>query len=457
MAHAKQRTNGRFSAIYNLPGGGKRSAGTFDDQETAERIAQEQERFVLRGTRGVSPEEKATTTLDEYFPAWLKRHPVELSTKAGYRDVYRTYIKPSFGTVRVAELQREAIRGVLSALRDRKLSPGTQKYVRSVLSGMMSTAVEDGYRPDNPAAGIRIQRKNRGSRKVKVFTVDQFKALLSAFPSDGAVVLARVIISTGCRPSEAFVLTPGDFDFEDRTIHFDKALQKIDKEDSENGLETYIVAGTKTHEERTLKVDAGLLKLVRRWIDTHGLQDGDLLFPRDTTFPRRRATSVRKEAIILNEELIATLGTHTAPNGKEYRHGVYNCYITAKCKCVYCRQAFADYRYALERRKGRSGHAYGTKERCEWVSPPFVTSAMWRKRFKEACRDSGLPFMPTAYQLRHTHASWLIRKGEDPKTVMARLGHTGLSTTAIYVEVIDDGQSSADIMDDLGLDDEDVA
>jgi hypothetical protein len=43
--------------------------------------------------------------------------------------------------------------------------------------------------------------------------------------------------------------------------------------------------------------------------------------------------------------------------------------------------------------------------------------------FGMAVAESGIPFKPTAYQLRHPHASWLIGAGENAKAVMHRLGH----------------------------------
>lgn len=54
---------------------------------------------------------------------------------------------------------------------------------------------------------------------------------------------------------------------------------------------------------------------------------------------------------------------------------------------------------------------------------------MWAR----AVAESGIRFKPTAYQVRHTHASWLIDAGENPKAVMHRLGQADLRTTARYV------------------------
>ena len=58
---------------------------------------------------------------------------------------------------------------------------------------------------------------------------------------------------------------------------------------------------------------------------------------------------------------------------------------------------------------------------------------LWDRIWARAVTDSGIPFKPTAYQVRHTHASWLIDAGENPKAVMHRLGQADLRTTARYV------------------------
>jgi integrase len=43
-----------------------------------------------------------------------------------------------------------------------------------------------------------------------------------------------------------------------------------------------------------------------------------------------------------------------------------------------------------------------------------------------------------ACQVRHTHASWLIDAGENPKAVMHQLGQADLRTTTRYVHVLEE-------------------
>ena len=54
------------------------------------------------------------------------------------------------------------------------------------------------------------------------------------------------------------------------------------------------------------------------------------------------------------------------------------------------------------------------------------------------------------YQVRHTHASWLIDKGVDIEKVRHRLGYGDLTTTTRYVKILDEEDSTAaDVMSDL--------
>jgi site-specific recombinase XerD len=74
----------------------------------------------------------------------------------------------------------------------------------------------------------------------------------------------------------------------------------------------------------------------------------------------------------------------------------------------------------------------------------------WRRIWNKAVEDASLPFAYTPYQVRHTHASWLIDQGVDIERVRTRLGHGDLTTTTRYVKILDEEDSAAaDVMGDL--------
>lgn len=446
MAYARPRSNGKFTAYYNKPDGQQVSAGTFDSESIALRVAEETEVFHRTGRKGLDPAAKATMTISEYGPRWVASHRVEPSTRTNYRALLSAHVYPQFGDVRVAELQREQVRGYITTLIEAGKSVSLQRSVRAVLSAMMQTAWDDEYRQDNPVRGLRVQR---GSHKpIVVMKPEQFGEVYRALPSDGARALANTRVKTGCRFGEAVVLLVSDFNFDRQVLSFTKGLQEVGRANHPDGTSRFYVAPyTKTHDQRAVKIDKKLAVQIQNWIVGNDLGPDDLLFPRSLLIPRRRQ---QRERVELTAELLATLGTVTAPNGREYQHGTWNAYITAKCRCEHCGQAFAEYRYDKDRSKRHSTDPSGATDR-HYDTSDFVDKSRWGKVWKGACQDAGLSFMPTQNQLRHTHASWLINNGEDPKTVMDRIGHKDLSTTTRYVHAVDpDDESAADIMESLG-------
>jgi site-specific recombinase XerD len=59
----------------------------------------------------------------------------------------------------------------------------------------------------------------------------------------------------------------------------------------------------------------------------------------------------------------------------------------------------------------------------------YLGADVWRRIWNTAVDEAGLPFRYTPYQVRHTHASWLIDQGVDLARVQYRLGHGDLQAT----------------------------
>ncbi|MBT2512203.1 tyrosine-type recombinase/integrase [Arthrobacter sp. ISL-30] len=66
------------------------------------------------------------------------------------------------------------------------------------------------------------------------------------------------------------------------------------------------------------------------------------------------------------------------------------------------------------------------------MSDPRKLTAHWQHYWLPAvriARANGLQKNPRIYDLRHTHASWLIQDGVNLFTIARRLGHTSTRTT----------------------------
>ena len=107
--------------------------------------------------------------------------------------------------------------------------------------------------------------------------------------------------------------------------------------------------------------------------------------------------------------------------------------------------------YGRSRKRQRTGRA----ER-EWSAglrrdpTEYMGKHTWYRIWNSAVEEAQLPFRFTPYQVRHTHASWLIDQGVDLERVRHRLGHGDLTTTTRYVKILDEEDSTAaDVMSEL--------
>jgi Phage integrase family len=198
---------------------------------------------------------------------------------------------------------------------------------------------------------------------------------------------------------------------------------------------------TKNGQTRRLKLDRAVVELVRGHVVEHDIGSADLIFSVELWVPPRQ-TKPR-----LTEEQLRAIGDCEPVGGRVYAHGSMGGYVQAKCRCAGCRQWARDYgreRMRVRRAAASSGEVRRRWEKSRDADEAYLDESMWNRIWARAIAESGIPFKPTAYQVRHTHASWLIDAGENPKAVMHRLGQADLRTTARYVHVLDEtGESAA--------------
>ena len=103
MAYAERRERKmgmRYRGFYKDADGSYRSAGTYDTEERALEVALEAERraaVVTTAAGGLDPGTRATRTIKEYAPLFLRHHRVEGNTKDTYSDTLRLHVIPFLG------------------------------------------------------------------------------------------------------------------------------------------------------------------------------------------------------------------------------------------------------------------------------------------------------------------------------------------------------------------------
>lgn len=441
----------RYQAMYRDAHGKLVSAGTFDTERRALEVGEATEKHVRQGASGKTEAERATTTLKEYRDIFLRNHEVAPVTKRNYQSVLDGHVLPYLGKERVAELDRETVRAWLATLKAQGKSASLVRRCRVTLSAVMTMAVDHDYRDLNPARGQRTPRNGR--KQLLVLTKDQFKDVHAMLPTEAAQAMALLIVNTGLRFGEATALLGRDVDTETSVVYINKAVSDVGAEWHPNGQDRFIVNPyPKSGHNRTVSVKPNVARFIAAYMKHNDIGPGDLLFP------RRLVASDRKFPAALNRqeltpERLALLGTFLAANGREYQHGSMNGYVTGKCRCDACRQAITE--YSMARRHARKATRVTKKAKATKAGVSSVNSQgllpkeVWSRTWMSAVKAADIPFMPTAYQLRHTHASWLIDAGASPKEVMDRLGHSNLSITELYVHRVAHEPVDPHDLDDL--------
>jgi len=168
-------------------------------------------------------------TLASWCDDWLalRAHDVRPSTWIAYRTMVNRYIKPTVGTVRLAELVPDHARRVDSAAR--KTGVPTSLKARRVLGKMLRDAIREGYAVPtailDAAAPPKGQRTHKPTRAA--LEVAQAIAVLSHAADVEGGVRWYVSLFQGMRQGEVLGLTWDAVDFDRGLIDVSWQLQPL--------------------------------------------------------------------------------------------------------------------------------------------------------------------------------------------------------------------------------------
>jgi integrase len=123
--------------------------------------------------------------------------------------------------VRINQLEHDEIQRWLNA---QEGSTATIRRNHRLLSAALNEAVRRDEIRANPAAGVRIPRRPRNTKRAPLtppFTRDEYE-LIRASITPRYQVLVEFLGETGCRFGEAAALTPADVNLSASKVHFSK-------------------------------------------------------------------------------------------------------------------------------------------------------------------------------------------------------------------------------------------
>ena len=420
----------RYTAIYRDLRGRQRSAGSFATRREADRAWQRAE--VMLGLGRVGDPARGRQTFERYVEdTWFPNHQVEVTTRQVYWYCLRKHILPEFGPMKMVEILPEHVREWVTKMKDRGLSPAMIAGNKVILSGIFTTALNDQITFLHPCKGVKTP-----TVPVKPYTIitpEQFSAVYEALPDPMWRLLVETDIESGLRWGELTELRGRDIETASRMLTVGRAVVQVSPRFHPSGGQFLVKDYPKDREFRRLKLSTQIAAKLHAHIEQRGLGRNDLVFQA----PGPDGPRVRKPRLVVGPD---TLGL-TAPNalGRRYRHGTLTGYSGGRCRCDYCKDAYAQYR--AERR------AFG-KDNPRGLRPPSTDGhipAQWFriKVWQPALRAAGLEIRVRIHDLRHAHASWLLAGGADLQVVKQRLGHASLRTTERYLHTLPEADETA--------------
>lgn len=355
---------------------------TFDRKKDAEAEGRRLERLRDMGAQFAN-----TSMAREPFISYLKRW---LEAKAGevrprtlddYSGIIARYVEnppegaPPIGSVRLDRLAPEAFEALYTWMRNAGLSPRTIEYTHTVLRSALKDAVARKVLAANPTDHAKVPRRRKieGTEEqtaVKAMTEEEARRFIEAARSDRYFALWLLLLTGGLRPGEALGLKWSDIDFENSRI---QVVRSLTRRGVEGGGWRLTPPKTATA-RRTVPLPESTMKALREW---------------------KRQTA--------RERLLA---------GSEYEDTDGLAFVTPFGSALHLSNLHrGPWRRIME------GAELGERE----PEPPKPARGPRAKpRFRPAFR---------IYDLRHTCATLLLKRGVSPKVVQERLGHSSVTLT----------------------------
>ena len=132
------------------------------------------------------------------------------STQVDYRSILRMYVRPAFGTMKVADIRHSDVERLHARIS--KTAPYRANRTVAVLSKMMALAVKWEMRGDNPVKGIERAPEERRERFLSPAEIARLSEALLAHPERTSANAVRLLLLTGARRGETLAATWPQFD-----------------------------------------------------------------------------------------------------------------------------------------------------------------------------------------------------------------------------------------------------
>ena len=374
-----QRKNGMCDYRWTSRDGKRHSVYA----NTLEELREKEEQILADKNDGIKAEAKCVT-VNEIFDLWkeLKRG-LKDNTYQNYLYLYDTFVRATFGKLRVQTLKKSDIKRFYNSLADeRGLKASTIDGVHTVLHQVLDMAVEDQYIRINPADNVLRELKQAWAYQDeprRALTKPEQERLLDFLRNSHTYShwypVIAVMIGTGLRVGEVTGLRWCDIDLDEGIIDVNHTLVYYDHRNTEGKHGCYF--NVNTPKTRASIRQVPMLSFV-------------------------------KEAFIMEKEYQKLNDIH--------------CTVTV--------DGYSDFIFV--NRFGETQHQGTLNKAIRRIIRDCNLEA------SEKAEKEKMVFLPhfSCHSLRHTFATRMCESGVNVKVIQDSLGHADISTTMnIYTDV----------------------
>jgi integrase len=212
----------------------RRIEKTFRNKNDAEAWLMQQQASVLRGEH--QDPRKADRPFKDAVAAWRDTRLPSLApkTRDRYEDVLRLHLEPEFGQTPLTALTREVVKRYFARLQregrtggrehpGEPLAAGSIRKIQTVMSSVLSEAVEMGMIRVNPAMRMRLPAPAKGD--MTILTASEVNQLANGIDKHYRVAIL-LAANTGMRAGELWALRRQDVDLLRGVIHVRQCVKR---------------------------------------------------------------------------------------------------------------------------------------------------------------------------------------------------------------------------------------
>lgn len=180
-------------------------------------------------------------TVGSLYDTWLAAQGHAKATTLHHLKLnWARHVKPRWGDAEIGKIRPSAVRGWVTEMQTAEVGVPTIERAFGILRQILTLAVEDRLIPSNPAAGVKLPRRQHSPHGY--LTHRQVQQLAETIGQDRIVV--EFLAYTGLRWGEMAALRVSDFDMLRRRVNITRAVAEVKGQ--------LIWSTPKTHERRTV-------------------------------------------------------------------------------------------------------------------------------------------------------------------------------------------------------------